>query len=246
MEYRETGSVVARNRVVETHLRLVAKICRRHSRSGSSFDDLMAEGSFALIRAVDSFDPGRGVSFTSYATAVVEHAVRGATRRDTAVKMPSRERRRVAQRYYAETQYFASHGRLPSAPELRAQSGDSTPSAPSTRFVHLGGVHGAEVSLDASPSVENTFARVLADRRPLPPDLAEVGDTLDSLRSAIDRLPTASAEALRLRFGVGAGPRPAPRRTGKRSGVSERVVQAQVDAALRQLRESVRDRAEPS
>jgi RNA polymerase sigma factor (sigma-70 family) len=234
LRYKQTGCVEARNRVVETHLRLVAKICRRHSRRGASFDDLMAEGALALMRAVDGFDPERGVSFTSYATAVVEHAVRGAARDGhSTVKVPSRERRRLAQRYKAESTFFAEHGRWPTAPDFAG-------AAPSGRSTQPTLASGMEVSLDGDSEQRASISSVLADGRPLPVDEVAAVDTVSSLRGALERLTPVGAEVIRLRFGLGGSPRLSPRDCARRLGLTDRALHSQLEGALRVLRQAVR------
>jgi len=236
LKYKETGCLEARNRVVETHLRLAAKICRRHARRGGSFDDLMAEGALALMRAVDGFDPQRGVSFTSYATAVVEHAVRGAARDGhSTVKVPSRERRRLAVRYKAESSYFAQHGQWPTSPETLAQIAPGTQSRSNQPTL----ASGMEVSLDGDSEHRGAISSILADTQPLPNEAVEAFDTVQNLRCALERLTPVGAELIRMRFGLGGSPRLSPKDLARRLGMSDRALQNQLEAALRCLRQAV-------
>ena len=57
------GDEAARQRMIESNLRLVVKIARRYMNRGLALLDLIEEGNLGLIRAVDYFDPGRGVRF---------------------------------------------------------------------------------------------------------------------------------------------------------------------------------------
>jgi RNA polymerase primary sigma factor len=60
-----------RDRIVEANLRLVFSIVKKFVNSENQFDDLLSDGIFALIRAVEKFDYGRGFRFSTYATQVV-------------------------------------------------------------------------------------------------------------------------------------------------------------------------------
>lgn len=66
-----------RDRIVEANTRLVFSIVKKFVNANNSFDDLLSEGIFALLRAVEKFDFGRGFRFSTYATQVVR---RGAYR----------------------------------------------------------------------------------------------------------------------------------------------------------------------
>jgi RNA polymerase sigma-32 factor len=65
--YRSEGDRSAADRLITSHLRLVAKIALGHRGYGLPIADLIAEGALGLVKAVDRFDPDRGVRLSSYA-----------------------------------------------------------------------------------------------------------------------------------------------------------------------------------
>jgi RNA polymerase primary sigma factor/RNA polymerase sigma factor len=66
-----------KNEIVSANLRLVISIAKRHIGPYSSFFDLISDGNFSLLRAVEKFDYGRGNRFSTYATwAVTRHFAR--------------------------------------------------------------------------------------------------------------------------------------------------------------------------
>jgi len=66
-KYRETHDPALARRLVESHLRLVVKIARQCCSRQSLLPDLIQEGCLGLIRAVEKYDPDRGIRLSSYA-----------------------------------------------------------------------------------------------------------------------------------------------------------------------------------
>jgi len=62
------GDILARNKMIESNLRLVVKIARHYCNRGLAFLDLVEEGNLGLMHSVEKFDPERGFRFSTYAT----------------------------------------------------------------------------------------------------------------------------------------------------------------------------------
>jgi RNA polymerase sigma-B factor len=70
-EYARTGDVVLRDQLVAAHMGLAAYLARRFANRGQPLDDLVQVASLGLIKAVDRFDPGLGIEFSTYATTTI-------------------------------------------------------------------------------------------------------------------------------------------------------------------------------
>ncbi|MDX1507869.1 MAG: RNA polymerase sigma factor RpoS [Woeseiaceae bacterium] len=85
----QRGDEAARQRMIESNLRLVVKIARRYINRGLPLLDLIEEGNLGLIHAVKKFDPERGFRFSTYATWWIRQTIeRAIMNQSGAVRLP--------------------------------------------------------------------------------------------------------------------------------------------------------------
>lgn len=163
--YREKGDHGARNSIAIAHLRLVIGEAGRFARYNIPADELITEGNIAIMQAIESFDPARGVRFCAYARHWVRSAIMAyviKSRSLVTISGTKANKRLFFKLERARSALAASHkGRLPeNADSLIAEALGVTKTALQDMSVRLSGDH----SLDATsePDDQNSFLESLA------------------------------------------------------------------------------------
>ncbi len=142
------GSLVARNRLIASNLRLVISIAKKYAGSGLDLEDLIQEGNLGLMQAVAKFDPARGSKFSTYATWWIQQAIqRAICNKGRTIRIPVH----VTQQFYrlrkASKPFYQKYGRAPSAAELSELTGLTVDD-----IVHILRSQVTVMSLDAHPA----------------------------------------------------------------------------------------------
>jgi len=75
LEKMQNGSEEARNKLIEHNLRLVAHVVRKYDNSKEEMEDLISIGTIGLIKAIKTYNNGRGVRLATYAARCIENEV---------------------------------------------------------------------------------------------------------------------------------------------------------------------------
>src|SRR6201995_119764 len=100
----ERGDPEAKERMIESNLRLVHAVARTYRGSDVPYTDLVQEGTVGLIRAVEQFDHRRGLKFSTYAVWWIRRGVMDAVLEATPIRIPARARRQLAEIRSAESE----------------------------------------------------------------------------------------------------------------------------------------------
>jgi RNA polymerase sigma-B factor len=187
----------ARDELVTLHLPLVQFLARRFRDRGEPLDDLVQVGTIGLIKAVDRFDPERGVEFATYATPTIVGEIKRHFRdKGWAIRVPRRLQELRLSIGSATAELSQSSGRTPTVAEIAAHLGVSEDDV-------IEGLEGAQAyatsSLD-SPIGGDADAPMLADRLGDEDPGLESIEYRESLRPLLAALPSRERRILALRF----------------------------------------------
>jgi len=197
LRYAQTRDTYLRDRIVEKNLKVAAMVARRFSGKGVDYDDLYQVASLALFKAIDRFDPEKGVKFITYVTPTMVGEVKNYFRdRSRTIRLPrnSGEMLRALDRATEELTHELL--RQPTAYELAEHMGIEVEDV--LLALEMRGAS-RPASLDFTPENEDEDAPISAFL-----GVEERGysdfDNLETIRSAMAQLDERQREVIRLRF----------------------------------------------
>jgi RNA polymerase primary sigma factor len=229
----ERGDLDAKERMVNSNLRLVLSVARKHQGYGLPLEDLVQEGILGLIRAVEKFDWRRGYKFSTYGTLWIRQAIQRAQENSSrTIRLPVHVHQQLRKLSVAERRFEAENAREPSEEEL-----GELLELPVDQIRALRDAARPLDSLDrgVGEDGETALGDLLENDRPGPDAETLSSELSRSVVWALEELPAPERRAVAMRYGLAGEPPATLAEVGRALNVSRERARQLEEQGLNRL-----------
>ena len=195
------GDDEARQKLINSNLRLVVKIAHDFKGLGLPLLDLISEGNMGLMRAVEKFDPSRGAKLSSYAAWWIKQAMRRAlANQPKVIRIPVQSACKISKIQTARQKLTDELGREPTDKEIAKEVGFTERTVTGLRLGHA-----ATISLQdpIQNGDDGEYHDIIPDEKTKAPDhIIQDEETINHTMELVKQLDERERTILTLRFGL--------------------------------------------
>ena len=229
------GDPEARERMINSNLRLVVTIARDYANLGLPLLDLISEGNIGLTKAVERYDPAQGAKLSTYAMWWIKQSIKRAlVNQGAVIRLPVHLAGKVAKVRRVSLQMSDELGREPTNDELGEEIGIASEKVARLRSV---GIRPASLAAPIGDDEATEFGAVIGDEEAQTPfELLRDKNLLGEVDGLIAVLDSREKKIISQRFGLDGGQPKTLEDVSKDFGVTRERIRQLQNIALAKLR----------
>ncbi len=239
------GDAEARERMINSNLRLVVTIAHDYANLGLPLLDLISEGNIGLTKAVERFEPGKGAKLSTYAMWWIKQSIKRAlANQSKMIRLPVHLVDKIGKVHRASLQMSEGLGREPTDDELGEEIGIA-----SEKVARLRNVGIRPASLDAAIGDDDSteFGELIGDEDAQTPfELLRDKNLLGELDGLIEVLDSREKKIISQRFGLDGGRPKTLEKVAKHFGITRERIRQLQNIALAKLRVALSKKDAPT